>query len=307
MVRSRRRWTLTVAVAIALLAGMAATAADAQTIFEDGFEGGSICPVWGIDFDLDCDGVLNAVDNCPEVANPDQTDTDADGKGDACDPCPTEPNPGNTGCTATVFAIQSGGFVAGTVHLASVVVTGRHVNNHDLWVADAPTAASQQGIFVYRGPSAPPLASAVGDTIDVDGTVTEFDPSPPGDTLTEIDASIGTVTQTGTGFPPTPLAGVGVVTLGSIAAGEPYEGVLVAIANVRVTGAGGSNQLTLTDGSGNPIVMDDLAYAYSAASYPLNTCFASVVGVMHLDLVANVRLIAPRSASDLQTVGGFCN
>ena len=36
--------------------------------------------------DLDSDGVPNASDNCPNVANPDQVDTDADGQGDACDP-----------------------------------------------------------------------------------------------------------------------------------------------------------------------------------------------------------------------------
>lgn len=35
--------------------------------------------------DLDNDGVLNEVDNCPLVANPSQTDTDGDGEGNACD------------------------------------------------------------------------------------------------------------------------------------------------------------------------------------------------------------------------------
>ena len=35
--------------------------------------------------DSDSDGVQNDTDNCPEVANEDQTDTDSDGSGDACD------------------------------------------------------------------------------------------------------------------------------------------------------------------------------------------------------------------------------
>jgi urease beta subunit len=36
--------------------------------------------------DGDADGVPDGVDNCPAVANPDQTDSDGDGIGDACDP-----------------------------------------------------------------------------------------------------------------------------------------------------------------------------------------------------------------------------
>jgi uncharacterized delta-60 repeat protein len=36
--------------------------------------------------DADNDGIENAADNCPAVANPDQKDTDGDGQGDACDP-----------------------------------------------------------------------------------------------------------------------------------------------------------------------------------------------------------------------------
>ena len=38
-----------------------------------------------IDTDGDGDGVLDADDNCPNDANPDQTDTDLDGDGDVCD------------------------------------------------------------------------------------------------------------------------------------------------------------------------------------------------------------------------------
>ncbi len=38
--------------------------------------------------DLDDDGILNEIDNCPEIANEDQEDADADGVGDPCDACP---------------------------------------------------------------------------------------------------------------------------------------------------------------------------------------------------------------------------
>jgi hypothetical protein len=37
--------------------------------------------------DSDGDGVCDAIDDCPDVPNPDQTDDDGDGVGDACDPC----------------------------------------------------------------------------------------------------------------------------------------------------------------------------------------------------------------------------
>ncbi len=47
--------------------------------------GDLICRISAPDGDLD--GVPDAIDNCPTVANPAQTDTDHDGIGDACDTC----------------------------------------------------------------------------------------------------------------------------------------------------------------------------------------------------------------------------
>jgi hypothetical protein len=44
------------------------------------------------DGDDDTDEVINACDNCPDDANPDQADADNDGLGDACDNCPDAPN-----------------------------------------------------------------------------------------------------------------------------------------------------------------------------------------------------------------------
>jgi len=45
------------------------------------------------DLDNDEDGVLNGVDNCILIANPEQADFDLDGVGDSCDNCPGAQNP----------------------------------------------------------------------------------------------------------------------------------------------------------------------------------------------------------------------
>ncbi|MBY0277304.1 thrombospondin type 3 repeat-containing protein [Candidatus Binatia bacterium] len=50
--------------------------------------------------DIDGDGVRNARDNCPTVANANQLDRDGDGVGDVCDSCPDLANQGaNQSCT----------------------------------------------------------------------------------------------------------------------------------------------------------------------------------------------------------------
>ena len=42
--------------------------------------------------DTDADGIFDISDNCPSIANPDQSDVDGDGIGDVCDNAPNTPN-----------------------------------------------------------------------------------------------------------------------------------------------------------------------------------------------------------------------
>lgn len=66
--------------------------------------------------DLDGDGVLNRIDNCPEVENPDQLDYDGDGIGAECDddisydPCLSvpAPPPADEGCNTIPGAAPQG-------------------------------------------------------------------------------------------------------------------------------------------------------------------------------------------------------
>ncbi|HTO06683.1 MAG TPA: thrombospondin type 3 repeat-containing protein [Myxococcota bacterium] len=64
--------------------------------------------------DADGDGVPDATDNCPTVANPNQADADSDGVGDLCDNCVNAPNPRVPGgaiafLAANPWATLSGG------------------------------------------------------------------------------------------------------------------------------------------------------------------------------------------------------
>ena len=76
--------------------------------------------------DEDSDGVMDSVDNCFDIVNPDQLDIDQDGYGDACDPCDNANifTSGNTNGTLT-----TGGQVTvdifDVLSLVEIVLTGQ--------------------------------------------------------------------------------------------------------------------------------------------------------------------------------------
>src|SRR5262249_4836543 len=57
--------------------------------------------------DSDGDGLVDAQDNCPEIANAAQTDADGDGHGDLCDHCPLVA--GDSGCDSILVDKISAG------------------------------------------------------------------------------------------------------------------------------------------------------------------------------------------------------
>ncbi|NVB83205.1 MAG: hypothetical protein HOV81_32835 [Kofleriaceae bacterium] len=217
--------------------------------------------------------------------------------------------------SATVAAIQMG-TTTGTVTLSNVVVTARDEagGTRGIYVADALQAAQYNGVFVYMGSASPPANLVVGATVNVTGNVLEFDvgnaQNPAvGDKMTEISNSTVTFVAAPTGTP-MPATTANAQTLSDIGAnGEPWEGVFVQLTNLKVTNnALGNNKVQLTDNNGVNIVMDDDLFVYpTPVTLPANnTCFATVTGVMNVQLNDDIRTINPRTMADM-VIGTGCN
>ncbi len=205
--------------------------------------------------------------------------------------------------TATVADVQQG-VATGEVALSGVYVTAIDAvgTSRGIWVADGLAGASWEGVYVYTGTTLPSVG--VGDEVALTGTVVEFDTAPAsGDTLTEIQTTplqVNVITaDAGT---PTPVV-VGADVLADITNGEAYEGVLVQVSTVKVTNLGTSNRFTVTDNDANDLLVDNDIFT---ATPSLNDCYSSITGIMSINVVDNVRNLAPRSAGDL-VAGSGCN
>jgi hypothetical protein len=168
-------------------------------------------------------------------------------------------------------------------------------NLNDVWVAD-PAGGPFSGVHVYmpaHTPCAGHAALAIGDTVDVTGSVQEF--SVPSDgsgrTVTQLIGGTVTCTTAGSGAGPTPMAFTDAAMLTTDATAEPWEGVLVEVSNVEATSDPdhfGTEPLRI----GPPI--DDDLYAHPGSR---RDRFTTLRGVFHY-MFGRWELL-PRAATDI--------
>lgn len=188
--------------------------------------------------DRDADGVPNATDNCPDLANRDQADADMDMKGDACDPCPMAPNPGAQMCPGTVLTIPQvrnpmspmRPMMGQAITLNGNVVTAiKSVGTTYGFFVQDRMATEFGGIYIFVGNVRPTVN--VGDLVNATGTFTTFQG------LEQLDARMGSVMAMGMAAVPAPI----VVTPADIRTGGPramnLQSMLMRVNMVTTTGA----------------------------------------------------------------------
>ncbi|MBM4776354.1 MAG: amidohydrolase family protein, partial [Archangiaceae bacterium] len=247
--------------------------------------------------DRDGDGVANALDNCPLVANANQADSDGDLKGDACDFCPMAANPGTAGCPSTIYAIKNGSVPLGTVvALDNVLVTAKSSTGFFVQSKTGDPAysgADFSGLFVSTGSPSTFLTSiAVGNRVDVDGTVSDVGGQRQ---LTNLTASAISSSLVEAAPVPT-VASIADVTTGGTRAAA-LEGVLVAVGPNTVSSVTGTTSF-VTAASGNSITVGTFVFAISPMPAVMQN-YTSITGVLAFRNSAST--LNPRSMADLAT------
>ena len=193
--------------------------------------------------------------------------------------------------------MQDGTIATNTVvNLTGVWVTAIHESG---FFAQELPGGQYSGVFVYVDETGPDISGlAIGDLVDIEGVVVEFND------ITELDASNGAVTEIGVAAPiPTP----DVVTLADLAAdvGEPWEGVYVRVAAdpISVVSLPGFDEFMIDDGTADGWV-DNYLYnliADGMAEFPdfgIGATFTAVQGPVNFTF--DSYKLAPRFAADLE-------
>ncbi len=247
--------------------------------------------------DADNDGIPIGMDNCPNIANPNQEDNDSDGIGNLCDDCPDFANSGGLACKATIYDIKTG-VASGAVSLNNVLVTGcipgagyflQTVSGD----ADFVTVENS-GIFTYDGTIDCGVDIDTGDRVDIvpSASIGDFFGR------TELANAGFTVLSSGNTLP-TPIV-LTAAQAGGTAAND-YDAVVAEVQNVSVT------DIAPTPGPGdiaptNQFVVDSALRVddtiFLVSPFPaLNASFSSIVGVLSFRNGNQVML--PRDANDV--------
>jgi hypothetical protein len=231
--------------------------------------------------DADHDGVPDASDNCPTVANPDQADADGDGHGDVCDPCPITADPSGY-CPATIYEIRQGVLAEDeNVALTNLLVTAVESASF-VWVAVKPgdpgyAGEDFSGLRIKTGSVGP----AVGDRIAVDAVVDADQSQLDGETVT-VESALGEAF--------TPYS-VTAAEFTNAARANALDDLLVSISGLTLESGSGTATWTMSEGvaAGSRLIG-----ALPASSN--GQSFSSITGIA--DTLGSHQLL-PRSSGDI--------
>lgn len=265
---------------------------------------GEDCEAFEAD-DFDGDGVLNAADVCPELADPDQDDADADGHGDACDACPDAANPGPGACAVSIATVRNPAApnhppegAAVTLHGWVTAVRPNMGGSRGYTIQDSTDPFS--GVFIFTGNQPPGVV--IGNEVSVTGVYDEYFE------LTEITGAVTTILDAGTTpeFAPIPST---TTTLSTPATAEPFESMLVSIGASTIiaqnadTPPADFDEFTVANAGMNPLRINDQFFAAIDNTCAAGSTFTSITGVM--DYSFSFYKLEPRDEADI--VGGSCD